>query len=109
VAPDAALRLAVEAPADRFFVDEPLEVGTLCLTHESPTQALEPISRSLTLYRLAGVAENLPTLGGRRTLEGLGRLVARAECYGIAPMRPKDALEAIAHLTTHAGELRALP
>jgi hypothetical protein len=109
VAPDAVERLAGGSPPDRYFVDEPLEVGTLCLAHDAPTQALESLSRPLTLYRLAGIAENLPALGGRRTLEGLGRLVARAECYGIAPMRPKDTLEAIAHLTTHAGRLRALP
>jgi hypothetical protein len=109
VAPDAVERLAGRASADRFFVDEPVEVGTLCLAHDAPTQAIEPLSRSLTLYRLAGVAENLPALGGRRTLEGLGRLVARAECYGLAPMRPKDTLEALAHLTSHADRVRALP
>lgn len=105
---DAVERLTGARAADRYFVDAPVDLGTLCLIHDSPTQALEPVSRSLMLYRLAGVTENLPALGGRRTLEGLGRLVARAECYGIAPMSPTDVLGAVAHVTGHAGEVRAL-
>ena len=105
---DAVERLTGRPSTDRFFVDRPLRLNTLCLIHDSPTNALEPVSRSLMLYRLAGVTENLPALGGRRTLEGLVRLVAGAECYGVAPMSINHVLEAVAHVTSHGAELRAL-
>lgn len=105
---DAVERLTGMPPTDRYFVDRPLRLSTLCLIHDSPTNALEPVSRSLMLYRLAGVSENLPALGGRRTLEGLGRLVAGADCYGVAPMSTNHVLEAVAHVTSHGSELRAL-
>lgn len=106
---DAVERLTGGTPsADRFFIDRPRRLDTLCLIHNSPTNALEPVSRSLMLYRLAGVTENLPALGGRRTLEGLGRLVAGADCFGVAPMSVNHVLEAVAHVTSHGAEVRAL-
>jgi hypothetical protein len=107
---DAIARLldGAAGAADRTFVDRPTPLDSVCLIHDQPTAALEPVSRSSTLYRFAGVSENLPALGGRRTLEGLGRLVASAECYGVAPMGTNHVLEAMAHITSHPARVRAL-
>jgi hypothetical protein len=93
---------------DRAFVDEPTPLDSVCLIHDRPTAAVERVSRSLTLYRLAGVTENLPALGGRRTLEGLGRLIESADCYGVAPMGTNHVIEAMAHITSHPARVRAL-
>ncbi len=104
---DAIERLAGRSSSlDRFFVDRPTPLDSLCLIHDRPDAAIEPVSRSLVLYRLAGVSENLPALGGRRTLEGLGRLVAGADCFGVAPMATNHLLETLAHLTGHPSRLR---
>jgi hypothetical protein len=108
---DAVSRLvdgAVGAEPDRFLVDRPTPLDSVCLIHDRPTAAIEPVSPSLTLYRLAGVSENLPALGGRRTLEGLGRLVASADCYGVAPIGTNHVIEAMAHITSHFARVRAL-
>jgi hypothetical protein len=50
---------------------------------------LEPMTRGTSLRNLAGALVNLP-LVGRDGLEGLGRLVQGAECYGVMPLgRPQ--------------------
>jgi hypothetical protein len=111
VPPDAVSRLvdgAATTQPDRSFVDGPTAIDSVCLIHDRPTAAIEPVSRSLTLYRFAGVTENLPVLGGRRTLEGLGRLVASADCYGVAPMGTNHVIEAMTHITSHPARVRAL-
>lgn len=86
-------------PFDRAFVDRPTRIDAACLVHDQPEGPPVPVSRASTLYRFAGMSVNLPRIGGRRTLEGLGRLVASARCFGIAPMRTGQVLEAMAEVT----------
>jgi hypothetical protein len=50
---------------------------------------LEPMTRGTSLRNLAGILVNLPRVG-RSGLEGLGRLVQGANCYGVMPIgRPQ--------------------
>jgi hypothetical protein len=111
IAGDAVARLVGPdggARADRFFLDAPTQVDAVCLVSDRPTAPLEPVSRASVLYRLAATSQNLPRVGGRRTLEALGRLVTTAGCYGVAPMRTQQVLEAMVELTSPGPEVRAL-
>jgi hypothetical protein len=56
---------------------------------------LEPMSRGTSLRNLAGAVVNLPRVG-RVGLEGLGRLVQGAECYGLMPLGRPQIVEALA-------------
>jgi hypothetical protein len=56
---------------------------------------LEPMTRGTSLRNLAGALVNLP-LVGRDGLEGLGRLVQRAECYGVMPLGRPQIVDALA-------------
>jgi hypothetical protein len=47
-------------------------------------------------------------VGGRRTLEALGRLVSGAGCFGVAPMGTTQVLDAMAQLTGGGDALRVL-
>jgi hypothetical protein len=108
---DAVERLAGpgwEARTDRFFLDAPASVDAVCLVSDQPVAPLAPVSRSSVLYRFAAMSQNLPAVGGRRTLEALGRLVSTAACFGIAPMGASQVLEAMAELTALGGGVRAL-
>ena len=81
---------------DRLFVDRPITVDAACLVHDEPTGSLVAISRSTVLYRFAAMSQNLPRIGGRRTLEALGRLVSGADCYAITPTTVDEVLRALA-------------
>jgi hypothetical protein len=110
IPPDGLERLAGpdgSAP-DRFFVDRPTRADTICLVSDHPAAPLQPASRASVLYRFAAMSVNLPRVGGRRTLEALGRLVARAGCYGVAPMGTTQVMQAMAELTGAGTSLRAL-
>ncbi len=111
IPPDAVQRLVGpgwEGRIDRFFLDRPTSVDAVCLVSDRPAGPFEPVSRSSVLYRFAAMSQNLPAVGGRRTLEGLGRLVSTAVCYGIAPMSASQVLETLAELTGPVGGVRAL-
>jgi hypothetical protein len=56
---------------------------------------LEPMSRGTSLRNLAGSVVNLPRVG-RVSLEGLGRLVQEAECYGVMPIGRPQIVDALA-------------
>jgi hypothetical protein len=107
---DAVTRLiAPLAPRpDRFFVDEPTRVGTVCLVHDDPQAAVLDISRSTVLYRLAAVSRNLTRLGARGTLEALGSLAAGASCLAIPAMRAGPALETVAGFVGRLDPVRPL-
>jgi hypothetical protein len=106
---DAVERLVGSAgvPFDRFFLDRPVHVDAICLVNDRPVEPLEPVSRASVLHRFAAVSQNLPRIGGRQTLDALGRVVAAAGCYGVAPMSTSQVLEAMAQLTGTV-EVRAL-
>jgi hypothetical protein len=94
---------------DRLFVDRPIRVDAVCLIHDDPSGDLVPISRSTVLYRFAAMSQNLPRIGGGRTLEALGRLVSSATCFAITPSTAPRVLEAMAEITRGAfGRVRAL-
>jgi hypothetical protein len=112
IAPDAAERLVgprgVEPP-DRLFVDRPTRVDAACLVHDDPSGDMVPVSRSTVLYRFAAMSENLPRIGGGRTLEALGRLLSSATCFAITPSTAPRVLEAVAEMTRGASrQVRAL-
>jgi len=108
---DAVARLvgpAAAASPDRLFLDRPTRVDAACLVSDRPTAPLEPVSRASVLYRLAATSQNLPRIGGGRTLEAIGGLVSTAGCYGVAPMRTSQVLDAMVELTSLGSGLRAL-
>lgn len=94
---------------DRWFVEAPTRVDRVVVPRDDGAPGLEPASRSLALYRFASMSVNLPRLGGRRTLEGLGRLMAGADCFSISPARPMGTLTTLAGLVAGGEPLRAPP
>lgn len=95
--------------SDRWFVEAPTGVDRVGVLRDGGAPGLEPASRSLALHRFASLSVNLPRVGGRRTLEGLGRLMAGAECFGISPSRPVGTLTTLAALVAGGEPLRAPP
>jgi hypothetical protein len=111
IPPDALARLSPFTTGDtpdRFFIERPTRVDAICLVSDRPTAPLEPASRASVLYRFAAMSQNLPRVGGRRTLEALGRLVSGAGCFGVAPMGTTQVLDAMAQLTGGGDALRVL-
>jgi hypothetical protein len=97
---DAVGRLVGDHPApERFFLDRPAAINAICTVNDRPIETLEPASRATALYRFAAMSQNLPRLGGRRTLEALARLMRAADCMAVAPMRTAQVLEAMVDLT----------
>jgi hypothetical protein len=63
---------------------------------------LEPMSRGTSLRNLAGALVNLPRVG-RRGLDGLGRLVQGADCYGVMPIGRPQIVDALAETLGSSG------
>ena len=82
-----------QAGGDRLFVDEATPIDVVC-THTESGPLLQPITRGLTLHRLTGSVNNVDELRGS-VLEGLGRLVAGARCYGVGFASPRDMLDSL--------------
>jgi hypothetical protein len=87
----------LEAP---LFVDRPLDVAAV-FAHLEQDTVIQPAPRSLALQTLAGAAANLTRMGGD-ALEGLGRLVAGARCFGLSTAPARQMLEALAAVLTHS-------
>lgn len=93
---DAFARLEEVAPAGkedaRIGVETPTRVDAVLMF--GATTVIEPLSRGVTLQRLAGRVMNLPHVG-RNAIEGLGSLVEGARCYGVGGGGPEGMLQAL--------------
>ena len=98
IPPDALDRLeergGTDGRGDWSFVDGILPVAAVCWLGELEDPPLVPMTRGVTLHHIAGQAANLPKLGGR-ALEGLGRLVGGARCYGLGGDSSREAIDAL--------------
>jgi hypothetical protein len=80
---------------DLRAVSDRMRVDAVCTTVGGGPMMLQPMTRGAALHRLAGTVVNLEQVGGA-ALEGLGRLVGRARCYGLAATSPQQVLEGLA-------------
>jgi hypothetical protein len=92
---EGPLRALVDdsAALDRHFVEEPTTVDVVCTFVEGDT-FLQPLTRGLTLHRLAPAVGNIDEIRGV-AIEGLGRLVSQAKCVGIGMSSPQRMLETL--------------
>ena len=78
---------------DRHFVEQPTPIDVV-FTYVEGSTVLQPLSRGLTLHRLAAAIGNLDEVRGEG-IEGLGRLVSRARCFGIGMSPPQEMLDSL--------------
>jgi hypothetical protein len=86
-------RVGEPGPRDRYLVSEPVKPKGLLFFAESG-EPVEPLSRGIALYRVAGSAFNLPAAGGEG-FRALGRLVGDARCFAVNVVEPADILDAV--------------
>jgi hypothetical protein len=78
---------------DRHFVEERTPVDVVC-TYVDGSTVMQPLTRGLTLHHLAAAVGNLDEVRGEG-IEGLGRMVARARCFGIGVSSPREMLDSL--------------
>jgi hypothetical protein len=95
---DAIIRLgAIGDPTgktDKLIVDRPVAADAVFMFVDEHDTLVRPVSKGLALHQLANSVRNFRQLGGT-ALEGLGRLVAGAQCYGLGTAEPGDMLDVI--------------
>jgi hypothetical protein len=90
---DALARAVPTAEGDRRVVDRAMRMDVVCSIGVAE-EDVRPMSKGATLHRMVSHVLNFPKVkdGG---LEGLIRLVERAQCYELRSGRPAEMLESL--------------